>query len=416
MRVSSLKFFLVLLIALPHFAWAQAAVVRMLRGQAVQVSDGKEVALKPDDQVSVGTKIRTLDKSFLRLAFTDKTQINLGPNSEMVVERFGGGDSGIINVIKGKIRATVSKDYLEMREKQRSKLFIKSPEAVLGVRGTDFMLSVGASASSTVLFEGEIAFARNEAGSVTPADLEAVVERGVRLFPGEFSVQDGQKSSPTVPSLLNVGQLEKLEQNNTFNAERSPSSAVESTSASIVPAGLSGTLAANSEESLSTAIAGIVPTVPGETGRVSEAQGFVSGDQVKPTNGSFLHVESGVVIPPPADAIFDSTTNTFMASSTNGGVSEDGSYVPPKNMEITPDGKITVTSVGENGKVSRVEVAPPPPVTSLASSSFGAPVASASAPQWNPALDRPAPSGGLQGINDPQRASGNFTDVIFRAP
>lgn len=397
-------------------AETQVAVVKMLRGQALKVSPAGEVALRADERVSVGTKIRTQDKSFVRLVFTDNTQINLGPNSEMVIERFGGGDSGIINVIKGKLRSTVSKDYLEMREKQRSKLFIKSPDAVLGVRGTDFLISVGARATSTVLFEGEIAFAKLEGTTSTPADLESIVERGVRVFPGEFSVLDGQKTTPTVPSLLNVGQLEKLEQNNTFAPDRAPSSTGEVTSASIVPAGLSGTLAANTDESVKTAIAEIVPAVPVATGRVSDAQGFVSGDQVKPTNGSFLHVESGVVIPPPADAIFDSTTNTFMASNANGGVSEDGSYVPPKNVEISADGKMTVTSVSESGKVSRVEVAPPPPVTSLAMSSLGAPVASTSAPQWNPAIDRPAPSGGLQGINDPQRAAGAYTDVIFRAP
>lgn len=407
---------LLLILSCSALADIQVAVVKMLRGQALKVSSTGDVALRADERVSVGTKIRTQDKSFVRLVFTDNTQINLGPNSEMVIERFGGGDSGIINVIKGKLRSTVSKDYLEMREKQRSKLFVKSPEAVLGVRGTDFMVSVGARATSTVLFEGEIAFAKLEGATSTPADLETIVERGVRVFPGEFSVLDGQKTSPTVPSLLNVGQLEKLEQNNTFAADRSPSSTGDATSASIVPAGLSGTLAANTDESVKTAIAEIVPAVPVATGQVADAQGFVSGDQVKPTNGSFLHVESGVVIPPPADAIFDSTTNTFMASNSNGGVSEDGSYVPPKNVEISADGKMTVTSVSESGKVSRVEVAPPPPVTSLAMSSLGAPVASTSAPQWNPALDRPAPSGGLQGINDPQRAAGAYTDVVFRAP
>lgn len=414
-----------LLISVGALASEHAAVVRMLRGQAHQLIAGKEVPLKLDDLINVGTTITSLDKSFVRLVFSDKTQINLGPNSQIVVDRFGEGDSGIVTFIKGKLRSSVSKSYLEMKEKQRSKVFIKTPAAILGVRGTDFLVSVGPTSTSTVLFEGEIAFAKLEGPAKTPADLEAIVERGVRIFPGEFSVQDAQRSSPTVPSLLNVGQLERLEQNDTFSVDRAPSSAAALPSASLVPPGLSGTVAANTNESIQAVVGSMLPTktiaVEVATSRADSAQGYVSQDRIKPTNGSFLHVESGVVIAPPADAIFDAQTNTFIASGANGTVGADGSYVPPANVEISAEGKITVSSVNSAGKVEKVVVPTPSPVTTAGSTSLVAvatnpPPAAAAAPQWDPARDRPAPSGGLQGVNDPQRTSGAFTDVIFRAP
>lgn len=43
----------------------------------------------------------------------------------------------------------------------------------------------------------------------------------MRLQPGEFSVVDQARPEPTVPSLLNIEQREKLQKNDSF--ERNPS-------------------------------------------------------------------------------------------------------------------------------------------------------------------------------------------------
>lgn len=117
------------------------AVVKMLRGSGTVHLGGSVKQLKYDDWVGSGAIVKTGEKSFVRLVFIDKSLMNLGSNSEMKIERFSGDDASIIDLIKGQIRSEISKDYLQQRNKTKSKMFVKTPDAVMGIRGTEFDLS-----------------------------------------------------------------------------------------------------------------------------------------------------------------------------------------------------------------------------------------------------------------------------------
>ena len=342
--------------ALPLSAWAQAEVarVKMLRGEASMVNNGKKTKLAVDQVVIAGAVVETGDKSFIRLVFTDKSQMNIGPNSEMEIKQFGGNDAGVIDLVKGKIRSQVSKDYLQQKDKDKSKLFIKTPNAVMGVRGTDFMISTNGQATSTVLFEGEIVFNRLENGAnleMSTDRLEAVVNGAgtARMQPGEFSVQSQGSLQPTVPAILNVQQMETLETNTDFSGSRTPNTQnSEASNNSVVPPGLSGETVSNQPDSLKNEIAQVVDTAASAPLQKSSAQtatGYEVNGVVKPTNGAFLHVDSGVVIAPPKDSVFDANTNSFIPAG-GGQVTSDGSYQPPKNVTITDGGKILFQSGG----------------------------------------------------------------------
>lgn len=338
-----MRIFIVLLLLTTSLAWAQSKVaqVKMLRGEASIKEGGK---LVQDQWVSSGVVIVTSEKSFVRLMFIDKSQMNIGPNSEMKIEQFGGGDAGVIDLVKGKIRSQVSKDYLQQKDKDKSKIFIKTPNAVMGIRGTDFLISTNGVNTSAVLFEGEVVFEKfspNDRRGFTTDRLEAVVDRGVRIMPGEFSVVEAARPNPTVPSLLNVQQVETLEKNQDFT-ESSSSDAGKSTK-SPVPGGLSGATVANNSAVLSkeleqTGVKGVADAatkVDAET-----AKGFVREDSVKPTSGSMLHVDTGVVIAPPKDAVFDANSGTFIASSSGGQVDSSGNFQAPPGMAITGSGEV----------------------------------------------------------------------------
>lgn len=349
-----MKFVLLLLICLsPLSSWAQAEVarVKMLRGEASMKNNGKKTPLVVDQAVIAGSVVETGDKSFVRLIFTDKSQMNIGPNSEMEIKQFGGDDAGVIDLVKGKIRSQVSKDYLQQKDKDKSKLFIKTPNAVMGVRGTDFLISTNGVTTSTVLFEGEIVFNKLDNASskdFTTEGLESVVSGPgtARIQPGEFSVQNEGSTQPTVPSVLNVQQMETLEVNIDFSQERAPGQqATEASTKSIVPPGLSGEVAANQPDALKIEISQVVSDIssaqPGPKSDAAAASGFELNGQLKPTNGSYLHVDSGVVIPPPKDSLFDANSNSFIPAG-GGQVSADGNYQPPKNVTITDGGKIII--------------------------------------------------------------------------
>lgn len=352
-----------ILFSLQLSAQTKVAVVKVLRGEVDILTLGKTTRLKVDDWVEDGAVIRTAEKSFVKLVFVDKSQMNVGPSSEMKIEAFSGKDSGVIDLVKGKIRSQVTKDYLQMKEKDKSKLFIKTANAVMGVRGTDFMISTNGASTSAFLFEGEVVFNKlQERGEATSAQLEEIVNRGVRMFPGEFSVMDRERSMPTVPALLNIQQREHLEKNKEFDSTRSPSNSGNEVSKSVVPAGLNGVVVANNTEILHKEVSQVTSTAKEHLPASKDPQGYVNGEIVKPANGSFVHVDSGVIIPPGPTSVLDKNTNTYIPGPESGKVTTDGTYVPPKNVEITDGGKIFVAVSDASGSMKVQEVQKPVPI------------------------------------------------------
>jgi hypothetical protein len=336
------------------FAQAKVAIVKALRGEASVDQAGKKTALAVDTWVVSGSTITTGPRSFVRLVFIDKSQMNIGPSSEMRIEQFGGGDAGVIGMVRGKLRSQVSKDYLQQKNKDKSKLFIKTPNAVMGIRGTDFMISTNGQNTAAVLFEGEVVFNKLENGAardIPTSALEAVVNGSgtARMQPGEFSVMQASAQQPTVPSVLNVQQLETLEKSADFSPVRNPSQDANTTSKSVVPPGLTGEVVANQNDALKAELSQVTGAQVDRVAKpdLAAAMGGETSAGLKPTNGSFLHVDSGTVIAPPADAVFDANSNSFIASSASGTVSADGNYAPPQNVTITDGGKVLVNTGGQ---------------------------------------------------------------------
>lgn len=339
----------------------KVAIVKILKGNVLNYVGGKPTTLKAEDWVENGTIIKTTEKSFVKLIFTDKSQMNIGPNSLMKIENFTGKDSGVIDLVKGKIRSQVSKDYLQI-DKNKSKLFIKTKNAVLGVRGTDFMISTNGKNTATVLFEGEIAFNKFDGAKGLSSDrLENIVDSGMRMFPGEFSVVERERPQPTIPSLMNIQQREALENNDGLNA-RTPSSTREEVKHTVVPLGLDGKVVSNDSQTLKAEVAQLAPKEARVVPSSADPDGYIKGSQIKPANGSFVHMDSGVIIPPGPGSLLDKNSNTYIPGQEMGQVNGDGTYVPPENVEITGDGKVLVTVSDDSGAVKVQEVQAPVPV------------------------------------------------------
>lgn len=437
-----LSIFLVLMTFMAS-AQTKVAMVKMIRGEAHVLTLGKTTKLNAEDWVEDGAVVKTAEKSFVRLVFVDKSQMNIGPNSEMKIETFSGKESGVIDLVKGTVSSKVTKDYLQIKDKDKSKLFIKTQNAVMGVRGTHFMISTNGINTSTVLFEGEIVFNKlDRRGEVSPERLEEIVNRGVRMFPGEFSVVEANRTMPTVPALLNIQQREKLEKSLEGSpADRAPNNVPSEVSKSVVPAGLNGNIVSNSTEVLKNEVADFVKTeTPAavQSASASDPEGFVKGDLVKPANGSMIHVDSGLIIPPGPTAVFDENTNTYIPGSESGKIAADGSYVPPKNVEITNDGKILVSVTDSKGTVVVKEVPPPAPVVSatvvstdqasflnvaqvapdVSSSQTNATKEQSDIPlPGNGGVDtRFTPTGGISNVNDPTRQNALIDATIIINP
>ncbi len=153
----------------------------LLKGnvQALGV-DKKIIQLKQGSWVEEGAIIKTSDKSFVKLLFIDKSQMNLGAKSEMEIKTFPKKEAGIINLLKGQLRSKVTKNYMEIEEKNKSKLYIKTKTAAMGVRGTDFQVNYNPANSNTSLitFEGAVSMGRIAEDMSGIPGLGAAVESG----------------------------------------------------------------------------------------------------------------------------------------------------------------------------------------------------------------------------------------------
>lgn len=324
------------------------AIVKLAKGTAsVTNLAGETTAIQKGMWIEEGAIIKTAPKSFVRLSFVDKSSMNVGPKSELKIEKFSKKEAGVINVLTGKIRSQVTKDYLQM-DKDKSKLFVKSKNAVMGVRGTDFMFSTNRKTgnTTTVLFEGAIVFNKLPKGGA--ADLESVVNKGRKILPGQVSVALRNKPVPTVPAKLNSKQFAKL-QNNISMLDSDVKKAKRRKSP--VPPGLTGDIVANDPVNLKEEIKKIVKVEVAEIENkkidMEVSKGFKDGLDEKPADGVMVHVETGAVIQPANDAVFDNNTGEWV-SSTMGDINAAGEYIPPEQINITSDGSfVTETNDGK---------------------------------------------------------------------
>lgn len=325
----------------------KVAKVKLAKGPStVTKPSGESGPIKMGDWIEEGSIIKTSPKSFVRLTFIDKSSMNVGPKSELKIEKFSKKDAGVINVLTGKIRSKVTKDYLQM-DKNKSKLFVKSKNAVMGVRGTDFMFSTNAKTgnTTTVLFEGAIVFNKLPPGA---KNLEAVVQAGRAIMPGQVSIAMKNKPKPTVPAKMNSKQFSKLEANVNM-AESKVKKAKKKKSP--VPPGLTGDVVASDNKNLQKEIAKVikvdVAAVEVKVDDMASSKGFSNGVDEKPADGVMVHLDTGAVIQPAADATFDANTGEWVSTSM-GDINAAGEYIPPENIDITSDGSfVTETSDGK---------------------------------------------------------------------
>jgi hypothetical protein len=342
-----MKFIITIFLSLSFVIWAQSdrnvAKVSMLRGQAfIKSTDGKTKPIKLDDWLSEGDIIQTKEKSFAKLIFTDKSTMNVGPNSEVNVNKFGGGQVGLVSVIQGQIRSQVTKDVLKQSE-DKSKLIIKTKSAAMGIRGTDFLVTYSPETDRTnlVTFEGNVAMAQinqDESAINDVGQLENIVSdssRSVAVTDGLYAGAAPDQQRVTIPTKISPLQFEILRENGNFEAPEKQEK--NESFNSVVPPGLSSIVVANEQ---------IIPQtkeepkneLPPPEGSVNERTGAFA-----PTAGGIIDLKSGHYIAPPQGSHFDSNAKVYLVPASLGTVDSKGDYRPPEGLKLNTDGNFQVT-------------------------------------------------------------------------
>lgn len=382
-----------LLFCLPSFAEEGVAKAILLKGEVKALVNGAPKVLKQGDWVQEGSQIKTEAKSFVKFLFIDKSSMNLGPNSEMKIDTFPKKDAGIVTLMQGQLRSKVTKNYMEMDNKDKSKLFIKTKSAAMGVRGTDFQVNYNPENNATALvtFEGRVAMAQLEnMDSIKSRIDQQVLEKmvsspeAVMVTKGQFSGVSEQTSRATVPVKINPVQLETMQKQDVPMTKDdakemglSKDQAATKNFRSIVPPGMSGKAVANDTQAVANVVAksaGIAPVVLGgatgttNSGLTPPPEGMMNKatGQMAPTAGGFIDISTAQYVPPPPGSAFDPATQTYIPPTSVGTVDPvTGDFTNP-NFKLTSSGTfVAITPTTTDGRApastSTTSTLPPPP-------------------------------------------------------
>ena len=319
------------------------AKVVILKGSVkAKFADGTMIDVKADQSIPEGAVIQTADKSFVKLIFIDKSQMNLGPNSQMIINAFPKKEAGIITLVKGQLRSQVTKDYMDMDDKSKSKLYIKTKTAAMGIRGTDFQVNFNAENQNTALitFEGKVAMAHIEKGAreekFDQGKLEKVVssDKAVLVTHGQISaVNLNVAERAMAPTLLGAKQIDALKENETGVKESTEGEKKQYRNP--IPPGAESAAFSNVNDKL------VDPSASKEAQK-SEPSGFFNAKtgEYKLPAGSIIDLNTVNIIPPPANAVFDPNTKTFVVPESFGKIDKStGEYKAPDGLKLGTDGK-----------------------------------------------------------------------------
>ena len=110
------------------------------RGDVQVITSDVSRPLTQGDSVFVADQVITGEKSFAILQFIDGAKVTVRPNSQLAIETyvFNGGDqdAATLNLMKGGLRIITG----AMAKVQPESYKVKTPVALMGVRGTEFAI------------------------------------------------------------------------------------------------------------------------------------------------------------------------------------------------------------------------------------------------------------------------------------
>ncbi len=129
-------------VALPSLA-ADAGRIKVSKGEVQIERDGKRLPAPVGTTVQARDTVKTGPDGSVGITFQDNSLLSAGPNSELVIERFVFDST----THKGEFDTVLKKGTLAVVSGQIVKqspeaMRVKTPAAIMGVRGTEFVVKV----------------------------------------------------------------------------------------------------------------------------------------------------------------------------------------------------------------------------------------------------------------------------------
>ena len=122
---------------------SQVAQIKTVSGQAEIVRNGASIAARIGDPLYEKDTIETGGDGSIGITFIDNTVMSSGPNSEIVLEDYKFNSSDFKgSMLTDMNRGTVSMISGDIARSSPDAMKVKTPSAILGVRGTRFVIQV----------------------------------------------------------------------------------------------------------------------------------------------------------------------------------------------------------------------------------------------------------------------------------
>jgi hypothetical protein len=341
-------FFISLLIFVSNLSFASnfiAEVIRV-RGNVTQLAPNEKLArtVKIGDKFIEDTSILTSDKSFIKIKFIDNTELNVGPESKIVVSTMRKGEPGVISLLKGKIRTEVLKNS----NPNENKFYIKTRTAAMGIRGTDFQTIYNPEnkVTSLLTYRGEVAMAKlenkeylkiEEASDATISvnrnnsnndltisknnavqfsesnELNKILKNKNTVFvpAGQNSVASDELKKATLPVKISPVQLNILYKNDDFKEKEADE-----------------LKAATKNSKIESELVTVDQVAP-----VEGVKNSATGD-FAPKAGGFIDLTTGLYVAPDKNAVFDPKQKIYVSEKIGQVDEETGVYMAPKGLKL----------------------------------------------------------------------------------
>jgi hypothetical protein len=133
-------------LALPLVAAAaeSAGVVKTAKGSVTIQRGAEKIAASPGSAVEAADRIATGADGSVGIILRDNTLLSAGPNSTLVLERFAFDSTTHAGTIDATVkRGTLSVVSGKIAKQSPGAVQFRTPNAILGVRGTEFVIDAG---------------------------------------------------------------------------------------------------------------------------------------------------------------------------------------------------------------------------------------------------------------------------------
>jgi FecR protein len=205
------------------YANAAQGLFMVVKGDVKVTSSGNTTAARVGTKVQVGDLVATGKDSRAKIVMTDRNVINVSPETQMKIEEYTSTEQSKnvkLSLLNGKIRNNVEQKY----DNDKNKFEVRTPTAVAGVRGTQFITSYSEANKTTevITLRGSVEFRTLTTGGESSAPGEGSASQTVVVAQGETSSVSDESAKPEPPQKIPQQELREIERDSTVRNRETP--------------------------------------------------------------------------------------------------------------------------------------------------------------------------------------------------